>query len=151
MVGHTVQPENGAERDEDVSVIQESSQAAVPFLAAWTTAVLLLRFRRPRPRVRRALSQPGATACVAATVVNAVQAVWIGSLLAAGSRFIDLSSVFAGYAQQVSFGVLAAWTVLAASGRWRNEPTWIDRAGRVMGVAWILITAIHWGSYFLIV
>ncbi|MGO9914164.1 MAG: hypothetical protein ACLQIB_05540 [Isosphaeraceae bacterium] len=132
-------------------VIQESSQAVVPFLAAWTTALLLLRLRRPRPRIRRALFEPGATACVAATVVIAVQAAWISALLAAGSRIIHLSTVFEGYAQQVSFGVLAAWTVLAVSGRWRNEPTWIDRAGRVMGVTWILITAVHWGSYFLIV
>ena len=30
--------------------------------------------------------------------------------------------------------VAAAWVSLALSGRWRSEPSWIDRTGRVLGV-----------------
>lgn len=36
--------------------------------------------------------------------------------------------------------VAAAWTVLAVSGRWRPERSWIDRLGRVLGWSWILIS-----------
>jgi hypothetical protein len=131
------------------TVLQDAGQAVVPFLAAWTVALLLLRLRRPRPRLRRALLQPGAVACAAATVAIAVEATWILSLLAVGSRFVHPSSVFVGYAQQVSFAVLGGWTALAAGGRWRSEPSWLDRAGRAAGGSWIVVTAVHFGSYFL--
>jgi hypothetical protein len=132
-------------------IIQNTGQLVVPFLVTLTFALLMLRLRRPRPRLRRVLSQPGSTACIAATIAIVVEIAWIGSLLAVGSRFIHLSSVFVGYAQQVSFAVLGGWTILAVSGRWRNDPSWIDRAGRVMGMAWIVMTAIQFGRYFLIV
>jgi hypothetical protein len=132
-------------------MIQNAGQLVGPFLVTLTFALLMLRLRRPRPHLRRVLSQPGSTACIAATIAIVVEIVWIGSLLAVGSRFIHLSTVFVSYAQQVSFAVLGGWTVLAVSGRWRNDPSWIDRAGRVMGMAWIVMTAIHFGGYFLVV
>ncbi len=37
-------------------------------------------------------------------------------------------------------GVRGIWLGLAASGRWRPERSWVDRLGRVLGVAWIAIT-----------
>ena len=37
-----------------------------------------------------------------------------------------------------AFAIIVAWTMLAVQRRWRNEPSWIDRAGRVLGVAWVL-------------
>lgn len=40
-------------------------------------------------------------------------------------------------ANQVSVSVLAFWLVLALGGRWRAEPHWRDRLGRVIGLAWI--------------
>ena len=39
------------------------------------------------------------------------------------------------------YAVAAAWLALAVAGRWRPERSWIDRLGRVLGVAWIVITA----------
>ena len=36
--------------------------------------------------------------------------------------------------------VAAVWTVLALSGRWRPEGSWIDRLGRLLGATWILIS-----------
>ena len=38
------------------------------------------------------------------------------------------------------YAVATVWLVLALSGRWRPEKSWIDRLGRVLGVIWILIT-----------
>jgi hypothetical protein len=34
--------------------------------------------------------------------------------------------------------VAGAWLALALSGRWRPERDWLDRAGRVLGVCWIV-------------
>jgi hypothetical protein len=39
--------------------------------------------------------------------------------------------------------IFSAWFVLAVSGRWRPEPSWIDRSGRVLAVAWIVRYLIH--------
>ena len=68
------------------------------------------------------------------------------------SRFVtnsDLANVFLAYAQQVTFTVIGGWMVLALGGRWRSEPSWIDRTGRVTGIVWIAVTAVHWSKYFL--
>ncbi len=36
--------------------------------------------------------------------------------------------------------VAAVWLLLALSGRWRPERSWIDRLGRVVGATWIVVT-----------
>jgi hypothetical protein len=33
--------------------------------------------------------------------------------------------------------VSAVWIVLWLIGAWRPEPSWIDRAGRVVGIYWV--------------
>jgi hypothetical protein len=38
--------------------------------------------------------------------------------------------------------VAAVWLVLALSGRWRPERSWIDRPGRLLGATWILISVL---------
>jgi hypothetical protein len=40
----------------------------------------------------------------------------------------------------VGEAVLLIWLVTWVSGRCRPEPTWVDRAGRVLGAAWVCIT-----------
>jgi hypothetical protein len=37
----------------------------------------------------------------------------------------------------VGGGVLLVWLIAWASGRCRPEPSWVDRAGRVLGTVWI--------------
>jgi hypothetical protein len=41
------------------------------------------------------------------------------------------------YHVDVGFAILGGWVALVLSGRWRPEPSWIDRAGRIIGVTWI--------------
>jgi hypothetical protein len=50
------------------------------------------------------------------------------------------------HAPMVSLAILGGWLVLALSGSWRPEPTWIDRAGRGLAFAWIFATAVQWIS-----
>jgi len=131
-------------------MIQYALSAFNPFLAAMTPTLLAIRLRGDGPRLRRIVRQPGFVACAAATLTMLVEAVWIGSLLAVGSRFIHLTTVFDGYAQEVSFAVGGAWVALMLTGRWQPEASWIDRAGRLAGVVWIAVTVVSWSRYFLV-
>lgn len=116
------------------------------FVALALTIVLVpLRLRRPRPR--RMDRGPGTVACcaVALGVVFFVAELANDSsqrLISARSRYLNHVAVnFVFRLLQLDvYGLVvsASWLVLAISGRWRAEPDWIDRAGRVLGVAWIL-------------
>jgi hypothetical protein len=44
----------------------------------------------------------------------------------------------------VSYAVLAAWTILFLSHRGRPERSWIDRAGRALGICWIVFALVFW-------
>ncbi len=88
-------------------------------------------------------------ACTVASVAMAIEALWIGSLLALGSGFIHASTVVVGYAQEVSFAVMGAWIALALSGRWRPEPSWVDRSGCLLGMLWLGVTVLSWSRYYL--
>jgi hypothetical protein len=48
---------------------QCANEASLPFLASWTLCFLILRLRRPRPRLRRLARQPGMAACSAAALL----------------------------------------------------------------------------------
>ena len=136
---------------------------AVPVLSIlllnWTTAVLLLRLRAPRPRRRHLWCQPGFLACVAAIFVFVWKGVALGLLVAStaltpsptqhlkidyGDLFIEIAfmqfSVHFAPQANVGAAVLLVWLVTWASGRCRPEPSWVDRSGRLLGVAWVGIS-----------
>jgi hypothetical protein len=54
-------------------IAQAANEVAFPFFLSWTPVVLALGLRRPRPRIRRLMRQPGIAACAAATLVLSVQ------------------------------------------------------------------------------
>lgn len=123
--------------------------ALFPFCWAWTLAVLILRLRRPRPQLRNLACQPGAMACIAAAITLAPALVGLLFLLLGGAdsaHRVDydapgfqrgLAVFFILLPALSGFSVLGAWTTLFLSGQYRAEPTWTDRAGRVLGVYWI--------------
>jgi hypothetical protein len=116
-----------------------------PLALTLSPALWVLRLRRPRPGLAQVFRQPGMAASTATLVyelfffnatlislvlhyalslnnrhlfysLNAVMWLWILSLCSTG------------------IVVLAVWTVLWLSGAWRAEPSWIDRAGRILGI-----------------
>jgi hypothetical protein len=127
----------------------------VPFPAMWSLAILALAaFDRDTPR-RRKLRHAGMVACCAAVVALALTTV-----IASGFYILhvleDVHAIprifshgrnshamppFANTPMEeiVGAAVLGAWAVMAASGRWRTERTWIDRTGLILGVVWILL------------
>ena len=126
-------------------VLEVTAILVVPCLAAWTLALAAVGVWRTRPRRRRLGRRPGLMACLVAIPALAwgsgsalVSGLFSGRSLNFGPDTVtvfefcaDLGSAQAGAA------VLACWATMALSGRWRPEPTWVDRLGRLLGVAWI--------------
>ncbi|MDB5353045.1 MAG: hypothetical protein JWN86_4292 [Planctomycetota bacterium] len=130
--------------------IRYGLSALIPILAALTSAVVAIRLRWPRPRLRRVARQPGTVACTIATMAAALEAGWIGGLLAVGSPLISPATVFVVLVNPVGFAVAAAWTALSMAGQWRPEIDWVDRVGRLCGAAWIGVAVVSDCCYFLI-
>jgi hypothetical protein len=145
--------------------------AVLPVPALWSIALLGLRLRRPRPDLRRLVRQPGFVAAGAVTLVAAVRMagflvliartfgrttlgalydVWAMSFFRGPINGATLynSAYFASSAIGTSMAVAAVWLLLAASGRWRSEPGWLDGLGRVLGTFWIAIIPFScWWDY----
>jgi hypothetical protein len=138
------------------STCVQAAALSIPFGWAWSVAILLLRLRRPRPRRRRLACQPGAIACYSAaiTLVPAITRV-VGVALMSGmsSGFREMldwvvGTWFVFVPALAGFAVIGSWATLLLGRRWRPEPSWIDRAGRVLGVYWIATTVFPlWGMF----
>ncbi len=116
-------------------------------MALLSLALLILRFRSPRPRRRRMFSQPGVMACVSVsataiiTALLALLSLMIPALRGTGgdplNGFLVLGSSACGFAVAVS------WMTLVLVGRWRPERGWIDRMGRVLGLYWMSLAPVE--------
>lgn len=124
-------------------------------LVPLTAAVALLRLAPPRPSFQRLWRQPGFLACIAVLfaigwrlfilvkrwaaevappLMSVVSESWPYQLLEfAYDRLFALEANAGGI-------VAIAWIVAWLAGRWRPEPSWIDRAGCLLGAAWIAMT-----------
>ena len=97
-----------------------------------TPVFLLMRFRNPRPPIRVLLKQPGTIAGLAAALGLTLVAGWLHRFFY--SRLVD------GMVNPIAVGgtVALAWVCLALSRKWEPESSWIDRFGRIFGVAVIV-------------
>lgn len=106
-----------------------------PILVFWTFAVFGLRWLRPRPAWPELARQPGISACGAASLAMFAM-LWFTYFK------VDLPPYV------VPGAVGLAWLGLGLSRAWPSEPTWIDRLGRLLGVAWLgtapLILSLYW-------
>ena len=97
---------------------------AFPFLILWSSYVLVSRFIRPCPPWSAVFRQPGWWACFAA-IMGAV----LGMALETQTGLLVPSAI-------VPATVVVAWLALALSMKWKAEPSWIDRSGRLLGLLW---------------
>ena len=132
---------------------------ALPTLFAATVAVVLARLARPRPPLRRVARPPGSAACGVTLLVVAVEAVgyiaswlshgyswaqfedWIGT---SGVLGIFTTDVLIESTYAIGHAVFATWALLALSRTGRPERSWIDRTGRVLGLAWMMTAWLFW-------
>ena len=111
---------------------------------AVTTALGLLRWRPPRPRFRQICREPGAMACLAVVVATGVGllAEWIqAALRATGSFAIPLfwqhEATRSLIINAAASSVAGVWIALALQRRWSPKQSWLDRAGRLLGLYWL--------------
>jgi hypothetical protein len=114
-----------------------------PFLEAWTLTCLILFLRPPRPALRRLWRKPGALACLVAAILMLLMAAVgiVADRTMIPSYFhvyvpLLFGSVHAGA------GVASCWMTMLLWNRWRSEPTWLDRLGRLTGAVWIAIAVL---------
>ena len=128
--------------------IAERAAPILPCLAAWTGAFLVMRLHGHRPRWRRLVSQPGLVAAVAALSILAIESILlIGSAKVDGrfgwssparvAEFVVNGVIL--LAHHVGWAVAVSWFTLVLIGRWRPEPSWVDRWGRALGCTWIAV------------
>src|SRR5262249_36756626 len=128
-----------------------SSVFVIPGLVAWTVACLLLRLRRPRPPWRRLSRQPGTMACLIATVAIGLSAAFgaIGWVMEDqrddAIEWLAVQSL--AVPPQPGAAVFWCWVTMALSGRWRPEPTWLDRLCRLLGLAWLTMALLFTYAY----
>ncbi len=126
---------------------------ALPFLAA----LAWCRLRRPYRPTRRLAREPGTVALLAATV--SVVAIAIDQVLMEtlpgppGTRFIGgiwrpLVGLGGMLATVTGPAICAAWSLQWLAGYWRPKSGWIDRAGRALGMTWIILFMLR--SWFLL-
>lgn len=127
---------------------------AAPILAMWTLVLVPLGLRSPRPCLRRLARQPGWIACCAASLALVITGAW-GFAQIYREEFYEGEDLDVDYAFTTIFillklclapmgcAVAGAWLTLLLTGKWRPEPTWNDRIGRVLGGLWIAAIPIN--------
>lgn len=135
---------------------QRWGSAAVPCFVSWSLIVLALQLRSPRPRLRRLARCPGVVTGLAVALLTLnVMAKWSAyhwkmglpiNVFGYRVAFLGLPSWLVETSEIAGFPVAATWFALWLGRWWRPEATWIDRAGRVLGVYWIAMFLIR--SYY---
>ena len=121
-------------------------------MTAYTPAFLVLGLIRPRPAIRQPCRQTGFTALAVGTVMMSLGLLVLPpiSLVRSinpksfSSGFRDWNpalswwaNVIIPWASQVGPAVVAAWVLLALSGRRRPGRGWLGWTGKTIGVGWI--------------
>jgi len=147
--------------DPDEPVLSAAARTAfewgivlLPCVVMWALGLLIIRLRHPRPTLLRLTRQPGFLACGAVGLTVVARAV--GLLILALRPGTELAAMSDGYwerfpiqvatelAASMSIAVAASWLLLKLDGRWRSEPSLIDRLGRVVGLYWVVMSPLFW-------
>jgi hypothetical protein len=122
-------------------VIQYVHDLTLPCVAMLSIAAVVLRLRRPRPGLVEMVGQPGCLACGAG-----VFGMGCVGLMALTRPFGPMFNLFFSLSLFNGSTVGVAWFGWWINRRWKAEPGWIDRLGRVLGVAWIALPFLLWAG-----
>jgi hypothetical protein len=119
---------------------QEWETGIACVLIAWTLALVIARFRFPRPDFDHLGVQPGFVANCSVLLTVAIGIVWAALYGSTGSPLaMELVPILNFYRMIFTLG--GAWLAMILCRRWRPEPCWIDRCGRIVGICWFVMTA----------
>ena len=100
-------------------------------VAPLAPALVVARLRRPRPPLRLMACQPGFVAC---------SLIFLTLLIGMELTILRIGLIPPPVLMATpGASVVTAWSILAARRRWRCEPSWVDRGGRIVGMAWIAL------------
>jgi uncharacterized membrane protein YadS len=114
-------------------------------LAGLVPAVLILGLYRSKPSRRDAARGPGIVTCFVAVAASILPILWFAGTVLAESRLpvptysVAFNNLFGRWMIAAGPMVLGAWIALAFLGHWRPNPTWMDRAGCILGLCFLLI------------
>lgn len=118
-------------------------------LIAWGFAFLVLRLRKPRPRLRRLFRSPGAAACLTVFVMLIVTfaeflTTWLLSVVRPLNGFsVDWTDETMDIAESVGIqaapAIIAIWVVLALNRGLQLGRDWLELCGLLVAAGWILL------------
>lgn len=125
----------------------EGVYASVLMLMALTVVLApswVGRLRRPFPLISQS---PGVIACLLASVVLIAVGYHLATNYASERvawawqnghwRMKYWQAIIVPTPTAIGLLILSTWNLVAIGGRWKPEPTWIDRTGRTLGLCWI--------------
>jgi hypothetical protein len=138
----------------------EINVSLVPLAVSLSMALWLLALKKPRPSLRRVFRKPGIAACTVTLVYFILSSLGYLIFLSFShaldrGTFNDPASamLWIRIGMQPIFlaggAVASLWTVMWLGGTWHAERSWIDRAGRVLGVFWITNSVFFGWAFFL--
>jgi hypothetical protein len=138
----------------------EINVSLVPLAVSLSMAVWLLALKKPRPSLRRVFRKPGIAACTVTLVYSILSSLGYLIFLRFShaldrGTFNDPASamLWIRIGMQPIFlvggAVASLWTVMWLGGTWYAERSWIDRAGRVLGIYWIANSVFFGWAFFL--
>ncbi len=121
------------------------SISCLPIPAALGVGIGICRLIPPRPCRQELASQPGFAACVAnsfsvlilTTLLSLIYLTELGVHQTHGPSLPSIIKLLAAFLPGTF--VVWVWLILVYGRKWRPEPSWIDRAGRLIGFFWILL------------
>jgi hypothetical protein len=113
---------------------------SVPVFLGATTALFVLRLRKPRPIFWRIARQPGMAASIAILCMFLINMPFALARSAAPVLMVLYPMVH----DDDIFGaaVIFSWLTLYLTRAWKSERGWIDVSGRILGGIWIGVWAI---------
>lgn len=121
---------------------------AQPLLLSWAVGLLAVGQHRLREPFWRRMRRPGVLACLMAAAMTLMSlgvryaAAYVARRRGLPDPFGFSYSTLVLVAQSslaTGFAILFSWATLLAAGAWRPSPDWIDRAGRLLGLAWVML------------
>ena len=116
----------------------------LPIVSLTGVGLGISRLLPPRPTGRCMARQPGFTVYLA----NAFAMAWViiiaVTISISGKYSLRGFSIHTGELAKIFTpmligpSVVCSWALLVIGQRWRPEPSWIDRSGRLLGAFWIL-------------
>jgi hypothetical protein len=133
----------------------------IPFLVVACLTVVCLTLPRRRLLNTRLARRPGFILCAAAVTAATLTIVARGHILWFAARVPE--PVYPGaefesilwrilvfrVLPNIGFTVVGTWTALMLSGRGKPIPSWLDRFGYVLGVAWPVLLCLDYCRWFL--